>query len=144
VLVRRVLPFVVLALATGCGLKNREIVAAPLPFASVNYTVLGPTSADACGIYVLGIDFGHLVRDRSAKVSGGSILGLRSRPNAEERRALYDALDKMPEATNLYAPRFEDNVTGFSPFGVPVFGQRCASVVAHGVQLGSGPVPNAQ
>ena len=40
-------------------------------FASADYTVLGETSAEACGTYVFGIDFGHLFVDKAGSVSGG-------------------------------------------------------------------------
>jgi len=61
----------------------------------------------------------------------------------EEGRALYDALAKMPEATNLYAPRTEAKASGLLLMGKPIFGKRCAKVEARGVKIGSGPVPNA-
>ena len=139
-------------LLTGCNLKYHAVPGAPLPFASVDYKVMGATSAEACGPYIFAIDFGHLFTDQEGSLSaaGGSdplsaILGMLpvGGPNPEAARALYDALEKMPEATNLYAPKIHTTVTGFAPFGMPVFGKRCSAVEAHGVKLGSGPVPNA-
>lgn len=135
----------------GCNLKSHSIPGAPLPFASVNYTVMGATSAEACGTYIFGIDFGHLFVDQQGSTGGGgasdpisAIIGLiGGGGSAESARALYDAMEKMPEATNLYAPKIQETVTGFSPFGVPIFGKRCSTVEAHGVKLGTGPVPNA-
>ena len=138
-------------LVGGCNLKYHEIPGAPLPFAHVNYTVMGATSAEACGTYIFGIDFGHLFVDQQGSASGGgasdpisAILGLLGGSGSpESARALYDAMEKMPEATNLYAPKVQTTVTGISPFGTPIFGKRCATVEAHGVKLGTGPVPNA-
>lgn len=139
-------------LASGCNFKTHTIPDAPLPFASVDYTVLGATTAEACGTYVFGIDWGHLFTDQSGATSssGGasnplsallSLVGGGGTPEAS--RALYDALEKMPEATNLYAPKIHTTVTGFAPFEMPIFGKRCSAVEAHGVKLGKGPVPNA-
>ena len=136
---------------SGCGMKTRTIPEAGIPFASADYRVLGSTSAEACGTYILGIDFPHLFDDTQGRTSASSanpfsaIIGLL--PNAggpEAGRALYDALEKMPEATNLYAPRIETRASGLLFLGRPIFGQRCATVEARGVKIGTGPVPNAQ
>ncbi|HNC94740.1 MAG TPA: hypothetical protein PKY30_04765 [Myxococcota bacterium] len=136
----------------GCNLKYWTVPGAPLPFASVNYSVMGSTSAEACGTYIFAIDWGHLFTDQQGSIGGGgaadplsAILGMLpiGGPSPEAARALYDAIEKMPEATNIYAPKVHEHVTGFSPFGTPVFGKRCATVEAHGVKLGTGPVPNA-
>jgi hypothetical protein len=141
-----------MATLAGCNLKSHTFPGAPLPFASVDYDVLGATSAEACGTYIFGIDFGHLFTDNqgaAGAAAGGdplsAILGLLpiGGPSPEAGRALYDAMEKMPEATNLYSPKIHETVTGISPFGMPLFGQRCAEVEARGVKLGKGPVPNA-
>lgn len=140
------------ATLAGCNLKYHSFPGAPLPFASVDYDVMGATSAEACGTYIFGIDFGHLFTDQQGSAGGGgggdplsAILGMLpiGGPSPEAGRALYDAMQKMPEATNLYAPKVHETVTGISPFGTPIFGQRCAEVEARGVKLGKGPVPNA-
>jgi hypothetical protein len=144
----------VVVLSSGCALKTRTAPDAPLPFASVNYTVLGETTAESCGTYLLGIDFGHLFSNTAGSTTSsgaaaasplGAILGALpiGGGGKEESRATYDALGKMPEATNLYAPRFESEASGILIFGKPIFGRRCATITAHGVQLGTGPVPNA-
>lgn len=136
----------------GCNFKHHSFPGAPLPWASVDYDVLGATSAEACGTYIFGIDFGHLFVDQAGGASAGGggdalsmIIGLIGVGGAspETSRALYDALEKMPEATNLYAPKVHETVTGIAPFEVPIFAQRCAEVEARGVKLGKGPVPNA-
>jgi hypothetical protein len=136
----------------GCSYKSHSAPGFGARWASVDYTVLGETSAEACGTYVFGIDFGHLFTDKAGGVSGGgggdllsAILG--GRPCiSEEARALYEALDKMPEATNLAAYRSHVTNDGLTAgkFGPPIFGRRCATIVAHGVKMGKGPVPNAE
>jgi hypothetical protein len=142
-----------LATLAGCNYKHHSFPDAPLRFASVDYDVLGATSAEACGTYIFGIDFGHLFVDQQGGASaaaGGdplsAILGMLpiGGPSPETGRALYEALEKMPEATNLYAPKVHETVSGIAPFGTPIFAQRCAEVEARGVKLGKGPVPNAQ
>jgi len=138
-------------LMIGCNFKNHSVPGAPLPFASVNYTVMGATSAEACGTYIFGIDWGHLFTDQAGSASAGgssdplsALLGaIAGGGSPEAARAMYDALEKMPEATNVYAPKVHTTVTGFAPFELPIFGKRCAQVEAHGVKLGTGPVPNA-
>ena len=140
-----------MATLAGCNLKSHTFPGAPLPFASVDYDVLGATSAEACGTYIFGIDFGHLFTDNQGSSGGGGggdalsmIIGMVIGGSSPEAgRALYDAMEKMPEATNLYAPKVHETVTGISPYGIPIFGQRCAEVEARGVKLGKGPVPNA-
>ena len=149
---RLILP--ALALLAGCNFKYHSVPNAPLPFASVDYTVMGATSAEECGTYVFGIDFGHLFVDQQGggygSGGGGSTIadlissllpGSGGPPEAG--RAMYAALEKMPEATNLYAPKVHTTTVGFAPFEMPIFAQRCSEVEARGVRLGKGPVPNA-
>ena len=138
-------------LLPGCAIKTRAIPEAPVPFASINYTVLGATSAESCGNYILGIDFGHLFSTQAGHTSAAAsanplsaIVGLLPIGGGpEESRALYDALEKMPEATHLLSPRSSSEAHGLLLFGFPFFGERCATVEAHGVKVGTGPVPNA-
>lgn len=133
----------------GCRFKAHNVPGAPLPFASVDYTVMGETSAKACGSYAFGIDFGHLFKDEMGSAAAAdpisAVMGLVPILGGapEVNRALYEALENMPEATNLYAPRSYVVTSGLAPFGIPIFGKRCAEVKAHGVKLGKGPVPNA-
>ncbi|RMG17843.1 MAG: hypothetical protein D6729_08005 [Deltaproteobacteria bacterium] len=149
------LPLLALPLLFGlsaCSLKHTTVPGAPIPFASADYTVLGNTNAEECGTYILGIDFAHLFSNQAATISGATsgdplsaILGLIFGPRSPEAsRALYMALEKIPEATHLLAPRIHETVSGI-PLGPWVlFGQRCAVVDARGVVIGEKPVPNAQ
>jgi len=135
----------------GCAYKGASIPNASLPMASADYTVLGATTADDCAAYIFAIDIEHLLVANTASVSassGGSPLGailamVGGGGGAEESRALYKALEKIPEASHLIDIRSESTTTGLAPMGRPFFAQRCATVHARGVKLGAGPVPNA-
>jgi hypothetical protein len=141
-----------LVLLAGCTMKTRSIPDSGIMYAHANYTVMGSTSAKDCGVYVFGIDFPHLFSNTGGSASAAAagdplsaLLGaLTGGGGAEESRALYEALGKMPEATDLYRPRTESSASGILIMGRPIFGKRCAKVTARGVQIGSGPVPNAQ
>jgi hypothetical protein len=141
-----------LVLLAGCTMKTRSIPDSGIMYAHANYTVMGSTSAKDCGVYVFGIDFPHLFSNQagSAAAGGGgdplsALIGaLTGGGGPEESRAMYEALGKMPEATDLYRPRMESSASGLLIMGTPIFGKRCAKVTARGVQIGSGPVPNAQ
>ena len=136
-----VLVLSVLVLASGCALKSATIPSADIPFAEADYTVLGNTNAEACGNYVFGIDFVHLFSDRSTTIGGTpGLLGLLTTGLTREgARALYDALEKIPEATHLVAPRVHTNSVGFGIGPVLLFGRRCAIVDARGVVIGDEP-----
>ncbi len=136
-----VLVLSVLILASGCSLRNARIPSADIPFAEADYTVLGNTNAEACGNYVFGIDFVHLFSDRSATISGtpGVFPFLSTGLTREGSRALYDALEKIPEATHLVAPRITTSGVGFGIGPVFLFGRRCAIVDARGVVIGEEP-----
>ena len=137
-----------LAAMTACNMKGQTIPAFDPNFASADWTVLGKTNHEECGIYVF-VDWQHLFVNQAAGTSGGDISSmiaglLPSAANAPEaQRALYHALEKMPEATHLLEPRIHTHWTGFGmvPFA---FGKRFATVDAHGVRIGDRPVPNAQ
>ena len=143
---------VVLAIAAaaalgGCTLKTHGVRGANFEFAKADYTVLGKTNHEECGTYILGIDWGHLFSNQKASITGGSgggigaILGalLGGPGSPEESRALYHALDKMPEATHLMPNRAHTTVSGVVLFGMPIFGERCSAVEAHGVKIGDKP-----
>lgn len=121
---------------SGCAMKSANIPSANIPFADAGYTVLGETTEESCGSYVLGIDFGHLFSDQGAS-AGWSIL---STDTPESSRALYAALAKIPEATHLLDTRVETESTGIL-LGRPIFGQRCATVHAWGVKIDERPNP---
>ncbi|MEB3223402.1 MAG: hypothetical protein VKS61_15105 [Candidatus Sericytochromatia bacterium] len=132
---------------TGCALKGARAPQAPIPFADAGFTVMGQTTEEACGTYVFAIDFGHLFANQSASLAMPSTGGFRlpalpiGGPTREEKRALYHALDKIPDATHVLDVRAETQTTGFAPFGIPVFGQRCATVHARGVKIDERPNP---
>ena len=135
--------------SSGCAYKGASIPNAGLPMASADYQILGKTKAEDCGTYVVGIDFAHLLASNDASVSASAanpltaLMGAVSGGGAEEARALYIALEKIPKATHLVDVRVENEVTGIAPMRIPLFAKRCATVHARGVKLGSGPVPNA-
>ena len=142
------------AIGTGCALKASTVPGAPIPFAKADFTVLGATNAEECGAYIIGIDFGHLFKNEAGAIMPGSYeltatagmtagFAQTGALTAEGRRALYMALEKMPDATHLLAPRVHIETTGI-PFGPvpgarPIFGKRCATVEAHGVKIGDKP-----
>lgn len=139
-------------LVVGCTKKNHKVPAGMnQPMAKIDYTILGKTNHEECGTYILAIDWAHLFSNQ-AYTDGeplpiklvASSNGLRfervPRFNADASRALYHAADKMPEATHLVAPRSHTTSSGvLLPGGWPLFGERCASVEAHGLVVGTGP-----
>ncbi len=135
--------FAVLGLS-GCALKGAAIPGAAIPWAKADYTVMGVTTEEACGTYIIGLDFAHLFKNESASppfsimslLNGGGGGG-----GPEESRALYHALAKIPEATHLLDVRSEAEFNGVGLLGFPLFGQRCARVHARGVKIGSRPNP---
>lgn len=132
------------ALLGGCTLKTHSAPIAAPEFAKADYTVLGKTNHEECGTYII-LDWAHLFANQKAVTTapGGGIesilMGFVSGGTPEESRALYHALDKMPEATHLLAHRAHTTSSGVLFFGRPIFGERCASVEAHGVKIGDKP-----
>jgi len=128
------------ALLVGCTKKLHTVPGANPEFAKADYTVLGKTNHEECGTYILFIDWGHLFTNQSASVGGGGPLAfLTGGMTAEESRAMYHALDKMPEATHLMAHRSHTTASGVLLGRFPVFGERCTSVEARGVKIGDKP-----
>lgn len=140
---KKVLAIAALALS-GCAFKGAAIPGAAIPFAKADFTVMGETTEEACGTYIIGIDWGHLFKNEGggvpmsvwSVVMSGPMMG-----NAESSRALYHALEKIPEATHLLDVRSESEFNGVGFLGMPLFGQRCARVHARGVKIGSRPNP---
>ncbi|MGB1700191.1 MAG: hypothetical protein ACPHRO_09575 [Nannocystaceae bacterium] len=132
--------FVAIALSSGCKFKNNAIPGADIPFAKADYTLGGKVSDEACGVYIFAIDWGRLFKrdtaDRKAPASGFSIpfVGGETR---EVHRALYQSLEKMPDATHLTEIRTENSFKGFGSIGIPLFGKRCAKVTSQAVQMGT-------
>ena len=128
-----------MSLSTGCTLKNTKIPSAGVTLAEADYIILGEISATSCGGYILGINWETLFHQESTSISsGGNILGALLGAGAgspEASRALYDALEEMPEATHLLAPRVKTESNGFHVGPIPVFADRCATVHARGVRV---------
>lgn len=135
---------VAVLLGGGCTMKTHSAPLAAPEFAKADYTVLGKTNHEECGTYII-LDWAHLFANQKAVTaapSGGIeslLIGFISGGNPEESRALYHALDKMPEATHLLAHRAHTTTSGVLIFGRPLFGERCSSVEAHGVKIGERP-----
>lgn len=138
-----------LTVFAGCSLKGQQIPGFSPRWASADWKVLGRTNQEECGTYVF-IDWGHLFKNESAAASATSPAGilasyLPSPGNIPEaRRALYHALDRVPEATHLLEPRIHTTWNGIALAPFLMFGQRCATVEAHGVRIAERPVPNAE
>jgi len=142
---RKLLALAALALfgTTGCMMKSSKIPGANIPWADAGFEVMGQTTEEACGTYVFGIDWGHLFTNESSGVKSASALPI---PipiggNAEESRALYHGLMKMPEATHLLDIRSESTFSGFGTTSIPLFGQRCSVIHARGVKIDQYPNP---
>ena len=132
-----------LAVSSGCAHRNTNIPSADIPFAEASYEVLGKTNAESCGTYFFGVDFVHLFRGRSTTIDAAlpfGLFGLLSPTlTPEASRALYDALEKIPEATHLVAPRVHNSRVGINVGPFFLFGRRCAVVDARGVVIGEEP-----
>jgi hypothetical protein len=154
---RFIIALTAVATLAGCNMKGTSIPGAAIPFAKADYTIMGATNAEECGTYIFGLDLIHIFNNEGAMVApgtftlqdAGGVIGAGAtsgRLGPEGSRALYYALEKMPEATHLLAPRVNVESSGLimgpSPYAPVLFGKRCASVEAHGVKIGSRP--NAQ
>ena len=140
----RIALIALLAVASGCTMKHNAVPEAAPEFAKADYKVLGQTNHEECGSYIFGIDFGHLFSNqRATRISSSALPAIPfiGGMSPEESRALYHALDKMPEATHLLAHRTNTVSTGLTAFGTPIFGKRCASIQARGVVIGDKPLP---
>ncbi|MFT4626672.1 MAG: hypothetical protein ACI8PZ_005350 [Myxococcota bacterium] len=128
----------------GCTYKRHAIPTMNPEPAKADYTVLGKTNHEECGTYIFAIDWKHLFQNQTSKTAAavGSHGGPYNTPmNREASRALYHALDKMPEATHLLASRVHTTGSGLLWFStLPFFGQRCATVEARGVRIGEKPL----
>jgi len=141
-----------LTVTSGCSLRHVGVPGAAIPFAKADYTILANVNAEECGTYIFGIDWAHLFSNESASITGaqgGGPLAILSSLigggfSAEASRALYMALDKIPEATHLLSPRVHTTANGLV-FGMhPIFGTRCSIVDARGVLISEKPIPAAQ
>jgi hypothetical protein len=132
-----------LGLNVGCTSRSRNIPEAKIAFASVDYEVGDWTNAKACGTYILGANWATVFDHESARLSGNVVIPFFSSATPEEGAALYQAITKVKDATNLYAPQFKTKRTGIWFLGFALFGERCSWVRARTVTLKGGPVPNA-
>jgi hypothetical protein len=141
-------------LTVGCNVKKHGVPAGMTqPLDKIDWTILGATNHEECGTYILAIDWAHLFANQSFDAGDpppvvGAPFGLAGiiavmsvgRYNPDESRALYHAADKMPDATHLIAPRVHSTSSGILlPGGLPLFGERCASVEARGLKVGTKP-----
>ena len=124
-----------------CSFQNSRIAGADIPFAKADYKLGGKVSDEACGVYIFAIwwkgiftaDTGH----RAPRAAGGNPLAfLSGRNTKEENRALYQSLQKMPDATHLTDVRAEESFKGFGGVRLPLFGKRCAKVTSQAVTMG--------
>ena len=132
-------------LATGCSLKTHSIPGADIPFAEANYTVMGKVSHEECGTYTFGLDIAHLFDDQQASGGAASSLPIPiplPTGSPEQGRALYGALEKMPESTHLLSPRVQTETNGIGMGPIIIFGKRCSTVYARGVKVATNPLPN--
>jgi hypothetical protein len=143
---RTLIVLVSLAMMTvaGCAYTHETIPTANIPFAKASYELGGETSAESCGVYIMGVNFANLFGTDTAATSGGAaagpLAGLLGGGLVEEAEAIYNALQSMPEATHLLSPRVVNTFAGIGNMGMPFFGSRCSTVKAHAVKMGG---PNA-
>ena len=143
---RTLLVLVSLAMMTaaGCSWTHETIPVADIPFAKASYELGGETSAESCGVYIMGYNFANLFGTDTAATSGGAaanpLAALLGGGIIEESEAIYNALQSMPEATHLLSPRVVNSFAGIGTLGMPFFGSRCSTVKAHAVKMGG---PNA-
>lgn len=132
---------------TACSLKGQTVPGFNPRFASADYQVLARTNHEECGTYVF-IDWGHLFKNERASITSdsplGALAGLLPLGVPETNRALYHALERIPEATHLMQPRVHTSWDGIALAPFLMFGTRCSTVEAHGVRIGDRPVPNAE
>ena len=130
-----------LLLASGCSFLHSTAPDAAIPFARADYKLKGQTAAKECGTYIFGINWGALFSDETASTRGlgGGFFGALFGGGAgtrEEQAAFWDALKKMPGATHVMKSQVRNTFSGFGTVGFPLFGKRCAEVVAHAVHMG--------
>ncbi len=129
----RVLP--ILVALSGCVQHRSAAPEAPLQLARADYTVVGRVTHEECGVYLFALDVGHLFSNERHRIPG--ILRV---SNREEERALYHALQQLPDATHLVAHRSRTTAQGMVIGTLPVFGERCVEVNAVGIRIGDRPV----
>jgi len=139
--------FVAIAFSSGCNFKNNAIPGADIPFAKADYTLGGKVSDEACGTYIFRIDWARLFKKNTGDrktASAGFGLPFIGGETQEVQRALYQSLEKMPDATHLTEIRTENSFKGAGSIRAPWFGKRCAKVTSQAVQMGTPLVGQVQ
>ncbi|MCA9492026.1 MAG: hypothetical protein KC621_18965 [Myxococcales bacterium] len=130
----RLLPLVALC---ACATRVHHVPELKPAWSEGPWEVEGRVRTESCAIYILAVDWPHLFADESARVDGAVLRPPWSRVVPEERRALYDAMQRLPDATHILAPRSHVETVGVSILGRPLFGERCAAVDVTGVRFGA-------
>lgn len=124
-----------LSAAVGCSFKHAKVPEADIPFARADYSLGDKVSQESCNTYIFGIDFSALFGSDTAAVPTGAasalpipIPGTGFAPEVNE--AMYNAVQKMPDATHVVQPRIHTTTKGLVTFGTPIFGKRCGQVDA--------------
>ena len=144
-MIRLLLCFCMVVSGVGCAASHEVVPTASIPFAEADYELGDSTSAEVCSAYILMIAWGKIFgRDTafhsvpsagpSIPFVGGLMVFGGASPEAEE--AMYVALEKMPGATHLLAPRVKTTFVGVGTTTVPLFGERCGRVEAKSVTIG--------
>ncbi|MCB9686916.1 MAG: hypothetical protein H6735_17890 [Alphaproteobacteria bacterium] len=137
----RALPLLVLG---ACATRVHHVPELKAAWSEGPWVVEGRVRTESCAIYILAVDWPHLFADQRARVDGAALRPPWSRVVPEERRALYDAMQRLPDATHVLAPRGHVETVGVSILGRPLFGERCAAVDVTGVRLGASAAPSAE
>ena len=128
---------VILSLVAGCATRVHRIPAFEPELTDAQHVVLPAVEAEDCGLYVFFIDWAHVFSNQRTRITGTPhipFVGPRLLP--EESRGLYFALEQAPEATHLIGHRAHLQTQGVAILGRPLFGERCAAVVARPARVG--------
>jgi hypothetical protein len=102
----------VMALGTGCMMVSNSTPQVAVPLQEVTtkatYDIIGPAQGESTGAYVLGI---IPVKGENKTGAIGTSLNLRKLYSPVQRAAIYNAIESVPTADALLAPRFQTTVT---------------------------------
>ncbi len=119
---------VTLTNCTSAGLASPGLRTNGLDLAKADYTIGNNTVGKACKTRLFGVIWSDLMESNQGYLPGYWF-------NHVASAAVYDALNKIPDATYVVEPRFEVTSTGL----FPLFGEQCVTVRARAVTLGNGP-----